>query len=345
MFSTSIALAALLVASAYAQCPDGWTKLINADKCIRGFPQKMNFIDALAQCETVGYGHGGSLVSVHNAFQNAQLLSAIRDTDPECYYWIGLYDSEDYHNFTWTDGSAVDYTNPAGDMYPATGQQSAGFTTQRLQGHWDFTYAFLDWDMCFICEQLIQGAPPTTARPTTARPLTTTTARTQKPVTDPTTEEPEFSTGDWDYCGDPYMYFFNGNCYDFWGAQYRKDAAELCGYMHNGGKLVSIHSDEEGEFVSTFNRGKSWLGLTRKTPSSAWLWDDGTPVDFLNWAQGHPRVNSTELCAVMQDGAHDPSAWQEQDCTKDYEAVACKFPPPMFGDEQFNSRRLGNSKA
>jgi len=51
--------------------------------------------------------------------------------------------------------------------------------------------------------------------------------------------------------------------------------------------LVSIHSSEELQFVTSLSNGRRfWLGGIMK--NGGWVWGDWTPWDFQDWLPGQP---------------------------------------------------------
>ena len=70
--------------------------------------------------------------------------------------------------------------------------------------------------------------------------------------------------------------------------------------------LVSLHSEEEHQFVVGLHggAGSPWLG-GRRDPENReiWVWSDGTPWDYSNWAGGQPDGirNGFEDCALFWD--------------------------------------------
>jgi len=68
--------------------------------------------------------------------------------------------------------------------------------------------------------------------------------------------------------------------------------------------LVSIHSEEEHQFVVELHggAGSPWMGgRTDPENRETWVWSDGTPWDFANWAGGQPDgiSNGKEDCGVF----------------------------------------------
>uniref|UniRef100_A0A672J820 C-type lectin domain-containing protein n=1 Tax=Salarias fasciatus TaxID=181472 RepID=A0A672J820_SALFA len=80
-----------------------------------------------------------------------------------------------------------------------------------------------------------------------------------------------------------------------WGA-----ARDDCFYR--GGDLVSIHSQEEEEFLSTYSKGTSkWIGYS---------WSDGTPLSHTNWADGEPNNHEgREECVEMVSSTNGTYSW------------------------------------
>ena len=68
----------------------------------------------------------------------------------------------------------------------------------------------------------------------------------------------------------------------------------------------------------------SWLGLQRDPGNSAnWVWSDGTPFDYNNWAAGEPNNAGTENCVEMWDQAGELHEWNDLPCS-DQRAFVCK---------------------
>ena len=69
--------------------------------------------------------------------------------------------------------------------------------------------------------------------------------------------------------------------------------------------MASIHSEEEHQFVLGLDGGSGypWLG-GRRDPGNRdnFIWSDGTPWDYSNWAVGQPDdIARREDCAHMWD--------------------------------------------
>ncbi|KIH65062.1 lectin C-type domain protein [Ancylostoma duodenale] len=59
-----------------------------------------------------------------------------------------------------------------------------------------------------------------------------------------------------------------------------------------GGHLVSIHSEEENDFVADIighdKKFHTWIGLQRTEDHDVWRWTDGSAVNFTAWYTNQP---------------------------------------------------------
>ena len=69
--------------------------------------------------------------------------------------------------------------------------------------------------------------------------------------------------------------------------------------------LVKIETEEENEelFNETINLNitdpYAWIGLTDLAVTEEWVWTDGEPAEFTNWAPGEPNNPTREHCGHM----------------------------------------------
>uniref|UniRef100_A0A8C9RED5 Ladderlectin-like n=1 Tax=Scleropages formosus TaxID=113540 RepID=A0A8C9RED5_SCLFO len=95
-----------------------------------------------------------------------------------------------------------------------------------------------------------------------------------------------------------------------------------------GGSLVSVHSLEEYRFVQKLTRGadntlpKTWIGGIDAVEEGKWLWIDGTPFDFTNWAPDRPDNKGPEHCLEMNFGGR--KQWNDLPCSKTKPFVCAK---------------------
>ncbi|XP_077352142.1 galactose-specific lectin nattectin-like isoform X2 [Festucalex cinctus] len=80
-------------------------------------------------------------------------------------------------------------------------------------------------------------------------------------------------------------------------------AETVCNIL--GGNLVSIHNALENEVVRHLilagagSFQPSWIGLYDRVEDGDFLWTDGSPFDFNDWASGRPRVDTEQDCGVI----------------------------------------------
>uniref|UniRef100_A0A914DXG4 C-type lectin domain-containing protein n=1 Tax=Acrobeloides nanus TaxID=290746 RepID=A0A914DXG4_9BILA len=119
------------------KCPDGWTYLAYMEKCYQFISSTGSyyFDDARLECKSLN--KNADLASIHDFNENT-ILSALSlnqidasndnsfdgcgtgDVVDICCVFIGLY-SKSPNNWTWTDGSNVDYTQWLNNTNPSTG--------------------------------------------------------------------------------------------------------------------------------------------------------------------------------------------------------------------------------
>ncbi|XP_075306468.1 lactose-binding lectin l-2-like [Odontesthes bonariensis] len=122
-----------------------------------------------------------------------------------------------------------------------------------------------------------------------------------------------------------FWYSFNGRCYKYIATTMTWIDAELhC--VSEGSNLVSIHSQEEENFVKHLIRnfdlaeGVNWIGLTDAQRNGAWLWSDGSKVDFTSWNGGEPNNSGgSEECVHTNWGTN--KGWNDKECSFKYSFV------------------------
>lgn len=101
-----------------------------------------------------------------------------------------------------------------------------------------------------------------------------------------------------------------------------------------GYRLVTFDSAPEGEWVEatvlTYPDGPSWwIGFTDATTEGDWLWSDGSPVTYTNWADGEPNNGHGQECfrsteedcgMIKWSGA----AWNDYPCQCPAESSVCE---------------------
>uniref|UniRef100_A0A8C6TD72 C-type lectin domain-containing protein n=1 Tax=Neogobius melanostomus TaxID=47308 RepID=A0A8C6TD72_9GOBI len=81
---------------------------------------------------------------------------------------------------------------------------------------------------------------------------------------------------------------FGTRCFRFFKAEQTWTMAEKrCNKL--GGNLASIHTDWENIFIRGLINGHTWLGGHDMDQEGEWMWTDGSPWDYTNWADGEPN--------------------------------------------------------
>ncbi|XP_077351590.1 galactose-specific lectin nattectin-like [Festucalex cinctus] len=115
-------------------------------------------------------------------------------------------------------------------------------------------------------------------------------------------------------------------CFIFQNEEFNFVLAEtICNIL--GGNLVSIHSDLENEVVRHLilaGAGSfqlSWIGLYDRIEEGDFLWTDGSPFDFNDWASGRPRVNTNRGCTEIN---FQGEFWNDRPCGRQRSFVCAK---------------------
>ncbi|XP_041823014.1 lactose-binding lectin l-2-like [Melanotaenia boesemani] len=129
-----------------------------------------------------------------------------------------------------------------------------------------------------------------------------------------------------------FWYNFNGRCYKYAASRMTWADAEL-NCVSEGANLVSIHSQEEHDFVQSliknFDHAQSptWIGLSDVHKEGTWMWSDGTKVDFTIWYEGQPdNYDGIQHCVHVKFFGQ---RWNDIPCSYTYTSVcATRIPRP-----------------
>ena len=257
---------------------------------------------------------GGHLVSIHNKEEN-NFLMVMFGREGINNAFIGLYKNSD-EQFAWTDGSTTDYFNwENGEPNNYWGMESCGELVSSRSGHWNDAH----------CSKPASGYAckrPTSGDWTTAKP----------------TALPE------GHCP-PDHYEFKGYCYKFFGltgnaSEYKNwtNARDVCKGLNadeifgQGYDLASVHSDNEQAFLSAIMAENDpgsdvfwefWIGYrdyVHWEATNTFVWSDGTPNDYTNWAQNEPNDNLVyeNICVEMYaHNDYDIGHWNDLTCDRE----------------------------
>ncbi|XP_075900193.1 C-type lectin mannose-binding isoform-like [Nelusetta ayraudi] len=128
----------------------------------------------------------------------------------------------------------------------------------------------------------------------------------------------------------PFWLGFNNCCYKYVGTHLPWADAEI-NCVSQGAHLVSIHSLEENDFVSTLimnsdpYQGRTWIGLHDVIKEGAGMWTDGSTYKFHHWCPGEPNdQHQNEDCVHTNCDNSKPLKWNDSQCSNAYASV-CKL--------------------
>ncbi|XP_039714002.1 low affinity immunoglobulin epsilon Fc receptor isoform X1 [Pteropus medius] len=162
-----------------------------------------------------------------------------------------------------------------------------------------------------------------TTRAATAPATVPAMAPTMPPTTVPTTADPlSLSSTPGSTCNTcPERWVnFQHKCYYFGkGAKRWIQAREACSKLQ--GRLVSIHSQEEQDFLAKYiNRQGSWIGLRDLNIEGEFVWMDQKPLNYSNWRPGEPNNGDQGEDCVMMLGF---GQWNDAFCNNYLDGWVC----------------------
>ncbi|KAM9827488.1 macrophage mannose receptor 1 [Neosynchiropus ocellatus] len=253
--------------------------------------QKMRWDEARRQCQA----DDADLVSILNpVIQSYVALQISKHNEP---VWIGLNSNVTDGRYKWVDNWALSYTK-WGKSEPLNNYACVYMDVDKTwkTGPCSNTY----FSFCKISSVT---APPEPA---------------QRPG-----KCPESTKVGW--------VPFRGYCYTFVTSNRETWAHASLECMKIGGSLVSIEDPHESYFIQSnvemlHDEAKSfWIGMI-KTHEDAWMWIDGTVVDFTNWMA---NVRWSDSCVILSSGT---AQWNSIQCSK-YNAYICKTPKVLVPTE------------
>ncbi|XP_059159902.1 macrophage mannose receptor 1-like [Physella acuta] len=122
-----------------------------------------------------------------------------------------------------------------------------------------------------------------------------------------------------DVPADQYLQVFGDFCYQFVFHLYRDYPTAAAECQRHGGTLALVKSRDvqsylESQTLSTYyTRGQVWIGLSNMHDPNRFLWEDGSNLDYSNWATGHGALpQPTPRCVAMYPG--DGGKWYDALC-------------------------------
>ncbi|XP_045630396.1 low affinity immunoglobulin epsilon Fc receptor isoform X1 [Ursus americanus] len=168
------------------------------------------------------------------------------------------------------------------------------------------------------------AATPSTTVPATVPATPSTTVPATASATVPTTAAPlSLSSTPGSMCNTcPEKWVnFQRKCYYF-GKDPKKwiQARFACSKLQ--GRLVSIHSEEEQDFLAKrANRKGTWIGLRDLDREGEFIWMDKDPLNYSNWRPGEPNNGGQgEDCVMMQGSGQ----WNDAFCGSHLDGWVCE---------------------
>uniref|UniRef100_H2ZT58 C-type lectin domain-containing protein n=1 Tax=Latimeria chalumnae TaxID=7897 RepID=H2ZT58_LATCH len=102
-------------------------------------------------------------------------------------------------------------------------------------------------------------------------------------------------------------------------------AEAFCQRLVKGAHLVSVHSQEQNDFLVKLVRAnmnstpRMWIGANDRGTEGRWTWSDGSPFVFTAWSTGEPNdyfrredcgmLNWSGEYFLQHRGPHAPVSW------------------------------------
>ncbi|XP_034038309.1 macrophage mannose receptor 1-like [Thalassophryne amazonica] len=265
-----------------AGCKSGWKR--HGSYCYFIGSQTKTFDEAQEDCKT----SDSYLADISTGIDNAFLVSLV-GMRPEKYFWLGLSNQKNIDNFVWTNSALVKFTHWNAEM-PGREQGCVAMATGIFAGLWNVLPCTNKEK--YICKHLAEDATLTPAPPT---------------LTPPNCFEGWTRVGKRSDCYKLFSLTDPGNGKTWY------EARDFCRAI--GGDLLSIHSAADQDI-----RGYSsaWIGLSAPDPVTAYVWSDGSPLNFQHWEEGEPNnKNNAESCAEFAIYRHNSEgSWNDVHCEK-----------------------------
>ncbi|XP_026210056.1 LOW QUALITY PROTEIN: macrophage mannose receptor 1 [Anabas testudineus] len=263
-------------------CPEGWEAY--GYSCYWMEDSTTSWADAKAFCKE----QDSFLLHIGDIYEQAHFTVAL--SGKTGLWWIGLRahgvmgGGVDY---IWDNNSTLTFTHWDKDQPDSGDGTCVAMTTGQVGGFWDDKQCLDKYS--FICEKARPDITPPTKAPTPPPP--------PHGCADGWTGQSHFRN-----C---YKLFHNvdWSLKKSWGG-----ANEDC--VARGANLVSIHSQEEEEFLSLYKGSSKWIGLKSNPLEGGYSWSDGTPLSHTNWGEGEPNNHEgREDCVEMVTATNGTYSW------------------------------------
>ncbi|NWW90882.1 MRC1 protein, partial [Rhynochetos jubatus] len=225
-------------------------------------------------------------------------------------FYIGLSVSLD-KTFRWMDGTPVNYVAWAPNEPNFANNDENCVVMYTQTGTWnDLNCGSVE---LFICERLND-----TVRPTVV----------------PTSPPPQGG------CPEDWLLFDN-KCFKAFGFT-ENDTLTWHAARNNcidfGGNLATISRKEMQAFLMSLLKNAvtdAWIGLNDINQEHTYLWTDGSPVYYTNWAKGSRSYYSKDDCVfMMKNPIEQAGKWKDEECKTSKSYICQKNSDPKLQNSQ-----------
>uniref|UniRef100_A0AC34G2R8 C-type lectin domain-containing protein n=1 Tax=Panagrolaimus sp. ES5 TaxID=591445 RepID=A0AC34G2R8_9BILA len=273
-FITAFFVAAALIVGSQGYCPPPSVEW--QSHCFYFEDEAISFPNAEIACNS----RSGHLASVHDGFTNAILAGQAVNffkNNSESDFWVGGTTLIAAGNWTWTDGTNLDFK----DWDPSTkpnATSSSCISVKSNSGLWTSGDCFQTKPYACMVSSSIY-IPPSTAVPVFLN-----------------------CTHGWTYFEPSHSCFgIDASHQASWD-----NAEQYCQDL--GGHLPSIHSVEEENFLQSYVfafNNRLWLGLYSNDAESSFLWSDNSTLDYIHWEKGNPNLRQNSCGSMDNNGFVD----------------------------------------
>ncbi|NWU97744.1 MRC1 protein, partial [Upupa epops] len=254
--------------------------------------------------------NGGDLAVIENESEKNFLWKYTFYKERGDGFYIGLSVSLD-KTFRWMDGTPVNYVAWAPNEPNFANNDENCVIMYSQTGTWnDLNCGSVEF---FICERLNN-----TVRPTIAP--------TPPPVKGG-------CTADW--------HLFDNKCFKVFGFNENDTLTWHAARNHCinlGGNLATISKKETQAFLMFLLKNAvtdAWIGLNDINQEHTYLWTDGSPVYYRNWAKGSQNYYGLDDCVfIMKRPIEDAGQWRDENCRTSKSYICQKNSDPKLLNSQ-----------
>ncbi|KGL73953.1 Macrophage mannose receptor 1, partial [Tinamus guttatus] len=254
--------------------------------------------------------NGGDLAVIESESEKNFLWKYVRKIHLGNSFYIGLSVSLD-KTFRWMDGSPVNYVAWAPNEPNFANDDENCVVMYTRTGAWnDLNCGSVEK---FICERL---------------------NATVRPPVVPTSPPPEGG------CPENWVQF-NNKCFRLFGLN-ENDTLTWHAARNNcinfKGNLATISKKETQAFLMSLLKDAAtdaWIGLNDINREHTYLWTDGSPVYYTNWAKGSRSYFSKDDCVfVIKNPMEQAGKWKDEECQTSKSYICQKDTDPKLHNSQ-----------